>query len=82
MSIEVKTTDKEFKDSPDTGRPNCICSRCGVKIAQREMALRIFTGKKRNTEYRYCEKCQEKDMGIKYAPRDFENDFWDEEEDW
>lgn len=81
MAIEVRETDKEFKDSPDAGRKECICSRCGQRIMAREMPLRVFTGKKRNTEYRYCEKCQSKDMGINYTPRTEEEDedFWDDD---
>jgi ribosome modulation factor len=37
---------KWFKDSPDTGDPDCICSYCGKVIAEEEMPLRCF----RNTE--------------------------------
>lgn len=83
MPIEVLKTDKEFKDSPDTGRPECICSRCGNKIKEHEFALRIFTGKKRNTEYRYCGGCQQKDMGITSSSftDDDEDEFYSEE-DW
>lgn len=70
LGIEILDTDTEFKDSPDTGRPDCLCSRCGNKIMEREMPLRCFTGKERNTEYRFCEKCQADHFGIKYGPRD------------
>lgn len=78
MPIQVEVGDKEFKDSPDTGHPDCICSRCGNKIPSRQFALRIFTGKKKNTEFRYCEPCQTKDMGIIHGSRFDEDDEEDE----
>lgn len=79
---QVLPTDKEFKDSPDTGRADCICSRCGAKIGAREMPMRVFTGKERNTEYRYCMKCQEKDFGLHYAPDYDEFDEDDFNDEW
>jgi hypothetical protein len=74
MNSSVLSTDTEFKTSPDAGHPECICSRCGLKISSREMPLRIFTGKKRNTEYRYCRECSSKDFGIDMGLSDDEFD--------
>lgn len=58
---EPRNTDKLFKDSPDTGDPRCICSRCMELIPEDEIAIRIWpqdvTGKMKNTEYRYHLKC-------------------------
>lgn len=81
---QVLTTDTEFKDSPDTGRPECICSRCGKKITAREFAMRVFTGKKRNTEFRYCPSCQAKDWGITSLSQndDDEDDDYFPDTDW
>lgn len=79
MPIEVLKTDKEFKDSPDTGRKECICSRCGKRIMSREFALRI-TDTEKNTEFRYCPACQRKDMGIQhFDDPDDDDDFWDDD---
>lgn len=30
-AIQPRSFDKMFNDSPDTGHPDCICSRCGNK---------------------------------------------------
>lgn len=77
--INVLPGDKEFKDSPDTGWPECICSRCSAKIKEREMPLRMLT--ERNTEYRYCMKCQKK-MGIDYGTSyNADEDTWDDDYD-
>lgn len=57
MTIElVKPTDTKFFDSPDTGDQTCLCSRCGLPIAENEMALRAFV-QGENAEYRYHEAC-------------------------
>jgi hypothetical protein len=62
-------TDKLFADSPDTGRPTCLCSRCGAQIQEGEMPIRLTTTNRKgkvtpaSKEYRYCEGCT---TGIKY----------------
>jgi hypothetical protein len=81
---QVLQTDTEFNTSPDAGHPDCICSRCGLKIGHRELPLRIFTGKKRNTEFRYCRECASKDFKIDTGlsedsfPDDDDDDFFDD----
>lgn len=57
----VRETDKLFQDSPDAGWPECICSRCGGRIGEDEMPLRVFVDEGKGGEYRYCEGCTAKD---------------------
>lgn len=76
MAIEIWSTDTEFKDSPDTGWPECTCSRCGEMIEDGEMPLRCYN-EDRNTEYRYCEDCQSEYMGITYQKSDWNDDPFD-----
>jgi len=40
--FKILTTDKVFFDSPDTGHPECLCSRCGKLIPENEMAIRAW----------------------------------------
>lgn len=74
MAIVLFTTDTEFFDSPDTGWPECKCSDCGKMIKEGEMPLRIFDSN-RNSEYRFCEKCQKRRFGIEY----FHDDDYDDD---
>lgn len=68
-------TDKVFKDSPDSGHPDCKCSRCGGQIKEDECPIRCWTQNdegevdENSQEYRYCEKCLVK-AGIYFAPLD------------
>lgn len=66
--ITVLKTDKKFIDSPETGLPECVCSRCGIMIEKEEIPLRLFSakGKILSYEYRYCEFC--------YSGKRFEED--------
>lgn len=45
MKIITLESDKIFSDSPDTGTPACICSRCGKMIPGDEAALRLYSHK-------------------------------------
>jgi hypothetical protein len=47
-------TDTAFPTSPESGRPSCLCSRCGTII--REEPLRFFDGVN-GTEFRYHVRC-------------------------
>lgn len=52
----VLDTDTQFTDSPEAGRPNCLCSRCDERIYVGSAVIRKWpTGK--NTEYRYHPAC-------------------------
>lgn len=78
MTVEVKETDQLFGDSPDTGHPDCKCSRCGEVIKDRECPLRMWPtvdGEVTFYEYRYCEKCMTTTMGIYISPWDDDDDF-------
>jgi len=44
-----------FKDSPDTGHPDCICSYCAEVIEEGAMPLRVFSDE--NTELRLHMHC-------------------------
>jgi len=80
MTLKFLPSDKFFRDSPFTGDPRCICSRCGKPIEEYDLAIRIFVGKegreKRGRtweymgEYRYHPSC----IGVKT----FEDDDIDE----
>jgi hypothetical protein len=66
MQLAILDTDKLFTDSPDAGTPACICSRCGQKIGEDEVPLRMWTTNEtdgevytESKEYRYCTKCQD-----------------------
>lgn len=52
-------TDKMFKTSPDSGHPDCICSRCGTLIDEEDMPIRIFVQQEDVPigEFRYHTKC-------------------------
>lgn len=78
-------SDKLFKDSPNAGDVNCICSRCGEKIKEREVPVRCWETDEKgdvtkdSREYRYCTACQQK-AGIKHSEQylyDLENDHID-----
>jgi hypothetical protein len=77
MEIQILDTDQEFTDSPDTGWPECTCSRCGNMIKESEMPLRCFDPD-RNTEYRFCEPCQSKHFGINYTKSYWADDDWND----
>ena len=53
MIIDIKPTDKLFRDSPDVG-PQCICSRCGKPI---ESGVPIRAWPRDNLEYRFHPEC-------------------------
>lgn len=62
-ALEIRETDIAFDTSPDTGTPECICSRCKALIEREEMPVRIWTRNKEgevdenSKEYRLCELC-------------------------
>lgn len=56
-----------FTDSPDTGRPECICSFCGKIIEDGEMPLRIFHDRE-NKEMRLHMDCA-RQVIVEMAPR-------------
>jgi hypothetical protein len=61
MDFKIKPDDSIFSNSPDTGHPECICSRCGNEIGEDEVPIRIWPSETR--EYRFCENCQ-REAGI------------------
>lgn len=69
QNLIPRPTDTVFDDSPDTGHPTCICSRCSQRIQEEEMAIRVWTKNEHgemdeeSKEYRYCELCM---TGKKY----------------
>ena len=73
MILKFLPSDKFFRDSPFTGDPRCICSRCCKPIEEDELAVRIFVGKEGEYvgEYRYHPSC----IGIKTFEDDDIDDF-------
>lgn len=81
MSFEILPTDKFFYNSPDTGMPECICSRCGKMIPEDEPAIRAFPTEpddygydphaEGGTEFRYHAAC----VGMKFAAGGLGNAF-------
>ncbi len=73
--IQPLPTDTQYDDSPDTGWPECTCSRCNKMITDEEVPIRIWDTDDNgevtegSKEYRYCEACQEK-SGISLTPRE------------
>jgi hypothetical protein len=61
IKVLVLPSDKRFIDSPDTGWPECICSRCGIVIEESECPIRVWPDdfSKESWEYRYHIKCLE-----------------------
>jgi hypothetical protein len=59
--IDILETDQLFSDSPDTGHPDCKCSRCLKVIPEQQVPTRIWPtddeGNVLNYEYRFCNKC-------------------------
>lgn len=51
----ILKTDQPFDDSPNTGHPDCICSRCSSPIPAGEIAVRVWPDG--DTEYRYHPHC-------------------------
>lgn len=61
-----------FKDSPDTGLIECICSKCGKQISEEECPIRLFMNQGKDGEMRFHIKCFEeikKDEGGKNDER-------------
>lgn len=52
--IKILVTDRLFSDSPDIGDPTCLCSRCGLAIAE-EIGIRAWPSD--GGEYRYHHSC-------------------------
>jgi len=84
LGIEVKTTDKVFYTSPESGHPDCKCSRCDKAIPEDESPiLRMWPSEPGDhgydpkalggTELRYCWACS-KEMGVDFGTNDFENE--------
>jgi hypothetical protein len=85
--IHVKPNDKVFYDSPDSGHPDCKCSRCGKPIPAKESPiLRMWPTESGDhgydpnaaggTEFRYCWACCEA-MGIKFS-NPLNDDFYED----
>lgn len=85
--MEVKHSDKFFYDSPDSGHPDCKCSRCNKPIpCNQAPILRIWpTGPgdhgydanaSGGTEFRYCWTCS-KEMGVDFGEPENDNDYED-----
>lgn len=83
--ITVLTTDKFFYDSPDAGDANCLCSRCGNQIPEKDSPIirawptdpgdHGFDPKADGgTEFRYCRKCSEA-AGLYFGPDYSDVDF-------
>lgn len=45
MELKILDTDRFFNDSPNTGEPGCICSRCHKQIKKKEVPLRVAVDK-------------------------------------
>ncbi|QHV99247.1 hypothetical protein [Spirosoma endbachense] len=56
MSIQILPTDTLFRDSPDAGHPQCLCSRCGKKLEEWHHPIRAWP-EKQNAEYRFHLAC-------------------------
>lgn len=41
MELKILDTDRFFKDSPNAGEPDCICSRCFNHIDEDQIPLRV-----------------------------------------
>jgi hypothetical protein len=56
LAQAIRPEDTLFPDSPDTGAPSCLCSRCGQVIRfSRGGAVRVWP--ESGGEYRYCLPC-------------------------
>jgi hypothetical protein len=66
FAFHVLRTDVRFPSSPASGAPDCLCSRCGIPIAESSTPIvrvreheagrgATFLG-----EFRYCPTCVEK----------------------
>lgn len=87
--MHVKSTDKVFYDSPDSGHPDCKYSRCGNIIPENQSPiLRMWPTEpgdygydpnaKGGTEFRYCWPCS-KEMGVDFGEPsndDYEDNGW------
>lgn len=49
--------DRVFKDSPDAGTPECLCSRCGKQIPEDDAPITRLFDDETNSELRYCQEC-------------------------
>lgn len=56
FKVEMAHLLRWFDDSPEEGDPACICSHCEQVIADHEIALRVFHGRK-NIELRLHMNC-------------------------
>lgn len=83
MAFEVLPTDKYFYDSPDTGMPECLCSRCNKVIPEDDVPIRAWPEPGEygydakavgGTEFRYCESCLQA-AGI-YIGKSLDNAQW------
>lgn len=63
-------TDRLFQDSPDTGDPTCLCSRCLRPIPEEVVPIRVFVDKGSGSEYRYHPAC----LGLTTGPARREED--------
>jgi hypothetical protein len=68
MGLQVLKTDRFFYSSPNSGDPDCLCSRCLKQIPEHESPIiRLWPtepgdhgfdpNSKEGTEFRYCYSC-------------------------
>lgn len=85
MNFEILQTDQVFYSSPNTGAPDCKCSRCGNLIPEKESPiLRCWPTEpddigydpksKGGTEFRYCWSCSKK-AGIDFGEVEDDEEF-------
>jgi hypothetical protein len=56
--FEILPGDRLFRDSPDVGEADCLCSRCGKVIGEDGgVPIRAFVDDGRGGEYRYHPVC-------------------------
>ena len=62
--LEILETDQIFHDSPDSGHPDCICSRCHQPILSTQLAMRIFISEEEEDEDFWSENLPEQETQI------------------
>lgn len=79
IPLALRLTDTPFRDSPDVGEEDCLCSRCGGQIM--EVAIRAWSAHEDGErEYRYHPECLE-DQIIPVPEEDEEDEEWEDEDD-
>jgi hypothetical protein len=70
MTFEIKATDTRFPTSPDSGHPECLCSRCGDLVQDRITAIRAWP-EDGSYEYRFHPAC----LGFLSIPPDEDEEY-------